>query len=124
MVAVDLGAAVAGNVLHHRQHAAIHEARRVGPGQGHDLLDVQAVGAVADDIMGALLGHVENGQAIGGDADVHEILGHEAAGMARGAECGQRIFRIELAEGAGGRIFPPAVATGGRGAGPCRLPDR
>ena len=107
MVAVDFGAAVAGNVLHHREHAAIHEARGVGPGQGHDVFDVQAVGAVADDIMGALLGHVEDGEAIGCDADVNEVLGHEAAGMARGAEGGQRVLRIEVAEGAGGRILPP-----------------
>ena len=86
MVAVDFRAAVAGNMLHDREHAAIHEARRVGPRQGHDVFNVQAVGPVADDIMGACLRDIQHRKAIGGNSNFNQVLCHEAAHMARGAQ--------------------------------------
>ena len=47
-VAVGVGAAVAGDVLEHRQHAAVRQALGDGGGDGRDLVRRLAIGAVAD----------------------------------------------------------------------------
>jgi hypothetical protein len=61
-VAVGAGAAVAGHVLDHRQHAAGEQPFRRGPPERGHAGRAPAVGAVADDVVGAGHRHVETGR--------------------------------------------------------------
>ena len=74
LVAVGAGAAVAGYVLDDRQHAAVEEAvdRRAAELDHHR--GIARIGAVADDVVGALGGHVEHRRAIDGDAEIVEFV--------------------------------------------------
>ena len=74
------------------------------------LLDPVGIGAAADDLMRAGLRHVEHGHAIGGDAGGDQVLRHQAAHVARAAQCRERVPCIGLAIGARGRILPPGIA--------------
>ena len=103
---------MAGNMLHDRDHAAVHETRRMGPRQRHDVFNMQAIGAVADHIMGIGLRHIQHWQAIGGNSNFNQVFGHEAAHVARRAQCREGTLCIEIAVGACWRVFPPVV--GGR----------
>ena len=115
---------MAGNMLHDREHAAIHQARRVGPRQGHDVFNVQAVGAVADHIMGTGLRYIQHRQAIGGNSNFNQVLRHEAAHVARGAQVprGDSLHRDRRRRG------PADISASSwraaPGVEPGRLPDR
>ena len=76
------------------------------------LLDPVGIGAAADDLMRAGLRHVEHGHAIGGDAGGDQVFRHQAADIARAAQCGERVPAIGLAIGARRRILPPGIAGG------------
>ena len=70
-MAVGLGPAVSGHVLDHRQHAAGEAALHHGAAQLDHHLWIAREGAVADDLMRALLRHVEHRRAI--DIDVERV---------------------------------------------------
>jgi hypothetical protein len=67
-MAVGGGAAVAGDMLEHRQHAARHEPIGDAARQRRDLVRYLAIGAVADDAVGAVDRHIGQRQAIHVDA--------------------------------------------------------
>ena len=71
------GAAVAGNVLDHRQHAAGDQPLGGGAAEQRDRLRVSPVGAVADHVVGAGDRHVEHRHAIDVDADGAQIMRHQ-----------------------------------------------
>ncbi len=103
VVAVAGRAAVAGNVLHHGQHAAGHQP------VGHRAADLGhrrrrgAVGAVADDVVGAGYRNVEHRRAIDVDADILEVVRHQP-----GAEPGERGRRpVEARVGPARRVGRP-----------------
>ena len=102
---VGEGAAVAGDMLHDRQHAARHQAFGGGAAHRGDDIRLLAVGALADDVAGAFDRHVEHGQAVGGDAVALEIEGVQAREQPDGALAGLVILLPERAERGAGRII-------------------
>ena len=74
---IEHGAAVAGNVLHHRQHAARQQPLAGGATERGDAPGLVAIGAVADDLVGAGDGNVDHRQAVDGDAESRQIVGDE-----------------------------------------------
>ena len=69
LMAVGRRAAVAGQVLEHRQHAALQETVRNRSGNGRDLRGRVAIGAVADHRVGTRDRHIGERQAIHVDAE-------------------------------------------------------
>ncbi len=102
-VAVGQGAAVAGNMLHHRHDAAGHQAESGGPPQTRRIGRMIGIGAVADDFMGARRGDVENRQAIDVYPQYAQILGDQPRGKSRQLFVRSR----DLTESGGGRIDRP-----------------
>ncbi len=73
-MAVGGGPAVAGNVLEHRQDAALSSSpAAIAPRDRRDLARFGAIGPVADDRVGAGNRHVRERQAIDVDAEMREI---------------------------------------------------
>ncbi len=77
-VAVGAGAAVAGDVLDHRQHAAGH----AGPStaarpSADDLAALPAVGAVADDVVAPGRGTSTHRRAVGVEAERRQVVGDQ-----------------------------------------------
>jgi len=103
-VAVDPGPAVTRQVLDHRQDAAVHQALAGGAAQFGDLVRRDGIGPVADHVMGPGLGHVEHGQAVHGDPDGGEVMGHEPRAETR--HVGPLLLR-QQAVGSARRIAPP-----------------
>ena len=64
-------------------------------------------GAVADDRVGAIHGHVEHRQAIDIDADLVKVMGDQPRIQIGGLARGFGVARIELAETRGGRTRLP-----------------
>ena len=98
------GAAVAGNVLHHRQHAAGHQPFRRGAAHRGDRLGILAVGARADHVAGALDRHVEHRQAIDVDAEAQEVEGVQPRHQPGGAQAGLAVGAVERAERGARRV--------------------
>ncbi len=89
-VAVGGGAAVAGDVLEHRQHAAVGEARGDGSGDRGDLFRRLAIGAVADHGVGAADRHVGKRQAVDVDAERQKVGGDQPGAEPGGSEARRR----------------------------------
>ncbi len=68
-MAVGQGAAVAGNMFHHRHDTAGHEAPRGGAAETRDIVRIVGIGAVADHLMRARRRGIQHRQAI--DVDPH-----------------------------------------------------
>jgi hypothetical protein len=83
-VAVGLGAAMARHMLDHRQHAAGQTALHDGASERDHDLRIGGEGAVADNLMRALLRHIEYGQGVDRDAQVAELL-RDQSGAREGA---------------------------------------
>ena len=107
LVAVGHGPAVAGDMLDDGQHAAGDQALGGGPAERRDFLDGLAVGAVADDVVGALLRHVEDWHAIDVDAEVQQVMGDQPGAKPGDFPADQRIVGRQRAVGAAGRILGP-----------------
>ena len=105
------GAAVTGNVLEHRQHAALLQPGRDGAGDGGDLVGRGAIGAVADHGVGALDRDIGQRQAVDGNAEVDQIGGDQARRQPRGFKAKRRLDVIERAEHRAGRIGRPVRRT-------------
>ncbi len=102
-MAVGLGAAVAGQMLEHRQHAAGHEPLRDRAGDGRHLGRLRAVGPIADHSVTPGHRYVRQRQAIDVDTDGGKIGGDQVAGQPRRRDPGRRFAVIEFAvAGAGG----------------------
>lgn len=84
-VAVGGRAAVAGDVLDDRDDAASDMAARDGFGKGYDLGHGGTVGAVADDVVAAGDGQVEDRRAVAVDRQGAQFGGDEAGGVEGGA---------------------------------------
>ena len=69
--------AVAGDVLHDRQHAGVQHALGGGAAQCRDGRRVARVGTIADDVVRPLGRHVEDRQAVDVDADGEQVFAHE-----------------------------------------------
>ena len=69
LVAVHRRAAVTGQMLEHRQHAAVHQPGRDRAGERRDLIGRVAIGAVADHCVGARDRNIGERQAIDVDAE-------------------------------------------------------
>ena len=81
-VAVEGGAAMAGNVLHHRQDPAGEQPVRHRASDRRDLVRIVAVGAVADDRVGLVPRHVEHRRTIDVDAGGAELVGDQPVAQA------------------------------------------
>ena len=73
-MAIGLGPAVARHMLDHRQHAAGEAALHDRASQSDDDVRVGRVGAVADDLVRALLWHVEHRHGVDVDAEIVKLL--------------------------------------------------
>ncbi len=104
VVRIDHGAAVAGHVLHDRQHAAGLQPVRSRLPQGSDGLRIPAIGAIADHVMDAFHRHVQHGQAIDGNAEAGEIERVQARHQPGGAQTLLAVLLVERADGGGIRI--------------------
>ncbi len=103
-MAVDLGPAMAGDVLDDRQNAAGQHALAHRTAEVRDPLRLCAIGAVADHRVGARSRQVEHRQRVDRDAERGEIVGHQPS-----AEPG-RFRRQRIGQGADPRrrrIGPP-----------------
>ena len=103
-MAVDPGAAVPGNVLEDRQHAACEQPLAQRQAETRDPLRLDAIGAVADHRIGPGNRQVEHRKAIDGDAELGEIVGDQP-----GAEPGRllRGWVRQRSDAGGRRIKPP-----------------
>ena len=72
-MAVGRGPAMAGNMLQDRQHAALLQALGNRRARSPRPWRLGAIGAVANDVVGALDRHVSQRQAVDGDAEIGEI---------------------------------------------------
>ena len=98
---------MAGDVLEHRQHAARHQALGHGGGDGGDLLRRFAIGAVADDGIGAGDRHIGERQAVDVDPKRLEIGRDQPGAEPGGGKAGRRVAVVEPAIGRAGRIGRP-----------------
>jgi hypothetical protein len=64
---------MAGNVLHHRQHAARHQSFGGRPAKRRHGFRCLAVGTRPDDVAGAFDRHVEDRQAVARNSIAHEV---------------------------------------------------
>ena len=76
-MAVDPGAAMAGNVLDDRQHAALEQPLAHRSGKLRDATRLGSVGPVADHRIRPGNRQVEHRQAIDRDAELFEIVGDQ-----------------------------------------------
>ena len=83
---------------------------------------ILAIGAVADDVAGALDRHVEHRQAIGADAEAQQIEGMQPRHQPGGAQAGLAVVAVERAERRPRRIV--AARSAGAGAARGRPPGR
>ena len=105
LVAVRRRAAVAGQVLHHRQHAAIQQPARHRAGNGGDLVRTRAVGAVADHRSWPCDRHIGERKAVDVDAERLQIVQRSAGAPSRAAaRAGRGIAIVKFAVGGAGRI--------------------
>ena len=101
---IGKGAAVAGDVLHHRQHAAGQQPLGGRPPErGHDI-GLLAIGARADHVAGALDRHIEHRQAVGRDAVSRQVKGMQASKQPSRAFACVVIVAPKRAERGAGRI--------------------
>ena len=103
VVAVGGGAAMARQVLEHRQDAAGQQALGDGAGDGRDLARLGAVGAVADHRVAARDRHVGQRQAV--DVDAERAAGRPRSGgrpSRAAARPDGRLAVVELAVAAPG----------------------
>ena len=101
-MAVGAGAAVARHVLDDLAHAAGLEAVEQRAAKRRDLHRLVAERTLADHVVGALLPHVEHGQAVDVDPDVRERDRDRLAIGPRRLDRADRRLAIEVGEAAGG----------------------
>ena len=106
-MAVDARATVPRDVLHDRHHATGHEALGDGPTQRTDTLRIVAEGAIADDAVGASDGDVENGRAVGVDAERAQILSQQVGHQERCPASPRRVPPVHVSIGGSGRQRAP-----------------
>ena len=111
-MAVRRGAAVPGQVLEDRQHAALHEPGRDRRRDRRHLLGRVAVGAIPDHRVGAGDRDVRHRQAIHIDAEREQITGDQARPEPRGFEARRPVVVVE-----------PSVVGTRRIARPMRRPE-
>ena len=107
LVAVHRRPAVAGQMLQHRQHAAIHQPRGDRAGKRGHLVGRIAIGTVTDDCVGAGHRHIGERQTVDIDADVEEIAGDQPAAQSRGRKPDCVIPFVQAAVHRAGRIGRP-----------------
>ena len=107
VMAVGVGAAVAGQMLEHGQNAAGHEPLRDRAGDGRHFARLHAVGPIANHSVAPGHGDVRQRQAIDVDADRGKIGGDQVAGQPRRRDPGRRFAVIKLAVAGAGRIDRP-----------------
>jgi hypothetical protein len=106
-MAVGAGAAVAGDMLDHRQHAAVDQPVGHRPAEQGDRGGVGGEGPVADDVVGAGRRHVEHRRAVDGDAEVRQLQ-RDQGGVEPGRRDRRRLRPSEqLTEAPGRRRFAP-----------------
>jgi hypothetical protein len=105
LVAVGSGPAVAGDMLDHGQHATREKPLGGGTPERGDGSRIVRIGAVADDVVGAGNGHVEDRQAIHVDPDRPEIMGDQTRAKIRHVPL--RAPGIRSVVGAAGRVAAP-----------------
>ena len=120
-MAVGPRPAVSGNMFDDRQHAAVEQPLRRRAAEPRDLGRRAAIGAVADDIMGAVHRDVEHRQAIDIDPDLAQIMGDEP--RAEPDEAG-RLLGSEAAASRRRRRTDRRARPAARAAGRARPPDR
>ncbi len=106
VMAVGEGAAVTGHVLDHRQDAAGQQTLGGGAAQLRHQGRLAGVGAVADDVVSAGHRHVQHRQAVDGDPDPAQVVGHQP-GPETDQFAGRQRVVGRLEEGVGGRVFGP-----------------
>ena len=122
LMAVGIGAAVAGDVLEHRQHAARHQARRHRAADRGDLLRRAAIGAVADHGIGAARRNIGDRQAVDVDSERQEIAGDQPRAETRGGQALRHVAVVDPS--VGGRRSDSTASAADRGAARGRPPDR
>ena len=123
MMAVGGGAAVAGHVLEHRQHAARHQAlARRAPPIAATLRGRVAVGAVADHRIGAATGTSATGRQSTSMPSAREIGGDQPRAEPRGCEARAPVAVVESRRRR--RPADSAASAAARAAARGRPPDR
>jgi hypothetical protein len=106
-VAVGARAAVAGDVLDHRGHAALGEALAPGEAERRHRVRPARERAVADDVVAARLRHVEHRRAIDVDGERRQLVRDETRVEPAGGDRRLGIALVEVAEHGGGRRMAP-----------------
>ena len=108
-MAVGRGAAVTGQMLEHRQHAALAEPVGNRAGDRRNLVGALAIGAIPDHRIGAGDRHIGERQAIHVDPERREVAGDQARAQAR-----------RLQRRSGVAVLDPPIVRAGRIARPMR----
>jgi hypothetical protein len=106
-VAVRESPAVARDVLNDGQDAAGQKPLGGRPAENRDRLRVAGVGAVADDVVGALDGHVEDRHRIDRDAKLEQIVRDEPHAEPREFPPDERVIGVDAPIGLARGIFGP-----------------
>ena len=106
-MAVGDGPPMTGHVLHDGQHAACHQALGHRRAQHRHALRRRRVGTVADDAMTVGSRHIEQGSAVGVDADSTQLGSCQPRRGARRPRCLLHIASVGLAIGCGRRQGAP-----------------
>ena len=106
-MAVGAGAAVAGHVLDHGQHAAIEKAADGGTAEFDDGSGIGGKRPVPDNVVRARHGNVEHRGAIDGNAEVMQFVRDETGREIRRVARAGLIVPVEIAEDARGRTRAP-----------------
>jgi hypothetical protein len=107
MMAVDVRAAVARDMLRHRHDAGGHEPLHHGAAEEGDDLGIGAEGAVADHVVGAGQAEVEHRRAVDVDTQRAELHGEQACIEPHCLRRPVAVAAGELAEACGGRRGAP-----------------
>ena len=106
-MAVGLGAAVARQVLEHRQHPTRHEPLRNRAGNGRDFGRFGAIGPIANNGIAARHRDVGDRQAIDVNSGTHQVGGDQMPSHARGGQPRSRFAVVECPIAGTGRIGRP-----------------
>ena len=110
-MAVRRSATMPGNMLQHRQHAAVRQAcRRGGRQQGYFVRRL-AIGAVANHCVRTFNRHVRHRQAIDRDADLGKIVGYQPRAQPSRRHALGRVPVVEPPVSCPGRIARPMRRT-------------